>query len=107
MPMRYLIILLLFLNISLNAKDLRLYKHEDKQLHLGATYVISSATTAFVYNKIQDKKKARWIGFGVGVTVGVVKEIYDIEHGNPEIGDLVADVIGSALGSFVITIPLP
>ena len=104
--MRYLIILL-FLNISLSAKDLRLYKYEDKQLHLGATYVISSATTAFVYNKIKDKKRARWIGFGVGVSVGIAKEIYDIEHGNPETGDLIADFIGSALGSFVITIPLP
>ncbi len=102
--MRYLIILL-FLNMSLNAKDIRL--QEDKQLHLGATYVISSATTAFVYNKTKDKKRARWIGFGVGVTVGIAKEIYDIEHGNPETGDLIADVIGSALGSFVITIPLP
>jgi hypothetical protein len=91
--------------MSLNAKDIRL--REDKQLHLGATYVISSTTTALVYNKIKNKKKARWIGFGVGVTVGIAKEIYDIEHGNPETGDLIADIIGSALGSFVITIPLP
>jgi bifunctional DNase/RNase len=105
--MKYLIILILFLNISLSAKDLRLYKYEDKQLHLGATYVISSVTTAYVFKKTQDKKRAMWIGFGVGMGVGIAKELYDIEHGNPETGDLIADVVGSALGSFVITIPLP
>ena len=105
--MKYLIILILFLNISLSAKDLRLYKYEDKQLHLGATYVISSVTTAYVFKKTQDKKRAMWIGFGVGMGVGIAKELYDIEHGNPETGDLIADVVGSALGSFVISIPLP
>ncbi len=105
--MKYLITLILFLNISLSAKDLRLYKYEDKQLHLGATYVISSVATAYVFKKTQDKKRAMWIGFGVGMGVGIAKELYDIEHGNPETGDLIADVVGSALGSFVITIPLP
>ena len=105
--MKYLIILILFLNISLSAKDLRLYKYEDKQLHLGATYVISSVTTAYVFKKTQDKKRAMWIGFGVGMGVGIAKELYDIEHGNPETCDLIADVVGSALGSFVISIPLP
>jgi len=107
MPMRYLIILALVLDMSMSAQDLRLYKYEDKQLHLGATYVISSATTALVYNRTRNKKKAMWIGFGAGVTVGIAKEIYDIKHGNPETGDLIADVIGSTLGCLVITIPLP
>ena len=48
-----------------------------------------------------------WIGFGVGMGVGIAKELYDIEHGNCEVGDLLADVIGSSLGCLVITIPLP
>ena len=48
-----------------------------------------------------------WIGFSVGMSVGIAKELYDIKHGNCEVGDLVADVIGSSLGCFVITIPLP
>ena len=106
--MRYLTILLILLfSTSLNARTLDLYTFDDKQLHMGATYVISSVTTAYVFKKTQSKKKAMWIGFGVGMSVGIAKELYDIEHGNCEVGDLVADVIGSALGSFVITIPLP
>ena len=106
--MRYLtILLILILGIDVNAQKLTLYTYDDKQLHMGATYVISSVTTAYVFKKTQDKKKAMWIGFGVGMGVGIAKELYDIEHGNCEVGDLVADVIGSSLGCFVITIPLP
>ena len=106
--MRYLIILLILLfSTNLNAQSLDLYTFDDKQLHMGATYVISSFTTAYVFKKTQIKKKAMWIGFGVGMGVGIAKEIYDIEHGDCEAGDLVADAIGSALGSFIITIPLP
>ena len=102
--MRYLTILLILLfSTGLNAQTLDLYTFDDKQLHMGATYVISSFTTAYVFKKTQNKKKAMWIGFGVGIA----KELYDIEHGNCEVGDLVADVIGSTLGCLVITIPLP
>ena len=106
--MRYLTILLILLfSAGLNAQTLDLYTFDDKQLHMGATYVISSFTTAYVFKKTQNKKKAMWIGFGVGIGVGIAKELYDIEHGNCEVGDLVADVIGSTLGCLVITIPLP
>ena len=47
------------------------------------------------------------LGFGVGMGVGIAKELYDIEHGICEAGDLLADFIGSSLGCLVITIPLP
>ena len=105
--MRYLtILLILILGLDVNAQNLTLYTFDDKQLHMSATYVISSFTTAYVFKKTQDKKKAMWIGFGVGMSVGIVKEIYDIEHGNCEAGDLLADFIGSSLGCLVITIPL-
>ena len=107
MPMRYLTILLILLSTNLNAQSLDLYTFNDKQLHMGATYVISSFTTAYVFKKTQNKKKAMWIGFGVGMGVGIAKELYDIEHGNCEAGDLLADFIGSSLGCLVITIPLP
>jgi hypothetical protein len=105
--MRYLIILLLILSIDVDAQSLNLYTYDDKQLHMGATYVISSFTTAYVFKKTQNKKKAMWIGFGVGMGVGIAKELWDIEHGNCECGDIVADLIGSTLGCLVITIPLP
>ena len=106
--MRYLtILLILLLNTNLNAQSLDLYTFDDKQLHMGATYVISSFTTAYVFKKTQNKRKAMLLGFGVGMGVGIAKELWDIEHGNCEYGDLVADFIGSTLGCLVITIPLP
>ena len=106
--MRYLtILLILILCVDVKAQKLTLYTYDDKQLHMGATYVISSFTTAYVFKKTQNKKKAMWIGFGVGMSVGIAKELWDIEHGNCQYGDLVADFIGSSLGCLVITIPLP
>ena len=106
--MRYLTILLILLfSTGLNAQTLDLYTFDDKQLHMGATYVISSFTTAYVFKKTQNKRKAMLLGFGVGMGVGIAKELWDIEHGNCEVGDLVADFIGSTLGCLVITIPLP
>tara|TARA_Y100001963_G_scaffold94452_1_gene130081 strand:+ start:227 stop:367 length:141 start_codon:yes stop_codon:yes gene_type:complete len=44
------------------------------------------------------------IGFGTGVAVGVVKELNDK---NIENKDMLGNIIGSALGCTVITIPLP
>ena len=106
--MRYLtILLILILGLDVNAQKLTLYTYDDKQLHMGATYVVSSFTTAYVFHKTKNKRKAMWIGFGVGMSTGIAKEIYDIEHGNSEFGDILADIVGSSLGCFVITIPLP
>tara|TARA_R110001583_G_scaffold162416_1_gene314643 strand:+ start:76 stop:396 length:321 start_codon:yes stop_codon:yes gene_type:complete len=106
--MRYLtILLILILGVDVKAQKLTLYTYDDKQLHMGATYVISSFTTAYVFKKTQNKRKAMLLGFGMGMGVGVAKELWDIEHGNCEVGDLVADFIGSTLGCLVITIPLP
>ena len=98
------IIAILLISTSLNAQD---FEPTDTQLHIGATYIISSFTTSYVFNKTKNKKKAMWIGFGVGMTVGIAKEIYDIRHGGGQTSDIVGDFIGSSLGCLVITIPLP
>ena len=76
---------------------------QDKLLHLSASYVIASATTSLVSYKYP-KKKAFWIGVATGTLVGIGKELCDIKHGNPEWGDLGADVVGALLGSFTVTI---
>jgi len=76
---------------------------QDKLLHLSASYVIASGTTSLVSYKVS-KKKAFWIGVTMGTLVGVGKELYDIKHGNPEWGDLGADVVGAFLGSLTVTL---
>ena len=100
--MKYLFILFL---ISFNLNAQFLLEH-DKQLHIGGTYIISSATSSYVLNKTDNRSKALLIGFSVGFASGLAKEIWDINHGTPDLADLAADVIGSALGSVVVTIPL-
>ena len=53
--MRYLtILLILILGVDVKAQKLTLYTYDDKQLHMGATYVISSFTTAYVFKKTQN-----------------------------------------------------
>ncbi len=79
--------------------------HQDKQLHVGYTYIISSATTSYVLKKTGNKRKAIFIGIGTGMAVGIGKELYDARNGRAEKDDLLADLIGSTFGSIVVTIP--
>jgi len=105
--MRTLILAITLLCTNLKAQSLNevLSLHQDKQLHIGYTYIISSATTSYVLKKTKNKKKAILIGIGVGVTVGVAKELYDAKYSYAQTGDLIADIIGATAGSIVVTIP--
>ncbi len=79
---------------------------QDKQLHMGACYFASSLTSALVYRKTKDKTKATVYGFGIAMLAGVVKEVYDVKHGNSDINDILANTIGSSLGVVTIRITL-
>lgn len=105
--MRTLILAITLLCTNVTAQSLNevLSLHQDKQLHIGYTYIISSATTSYVLKRTNNKKKAILIGIGVGVTVGVAKELYDAKYGYAQTGDLIADIIGATAGSIVVTIP--
>ena len=105
--MRTLILAITLLCTNVKAQSLNevLSLHQDKQLHVGYTYIISSATTSYVLKKTKNKKRAILIGIGVGVTIGVAKELYDAKYGYAQTGDLIADIIGATAGSIVVTIP--
>ena len=105
--MRTLILAITLLCTNVKAQSLNevLSLHQDKQLHIGYTYIISSVTTSYVFKRTKNKKKAILIGIGVGVTVGVAKELYDAKYGYAQTGDLIADIIGATAGSIVVTIP--
>ena len=100
--MKYLLILLL-ISSNLNAQFLL---EQDKQLHMGGTYVISSIVSSYTLVKTNDKRKALVIGITSGLAAGLAKEIYDLKYGNPELEDLAADAIGATAGALTITIPL-
>jgi len=76
---------------------------QDKMLHFSGCYIVSSTTTSLASYYLP-KKKAFWVGVSVGTAVGLAKEIWDIKHGSPELGDLGADVIGAFFGSFTVVI---
>ena len=75
----------------------------DKLMHFSSCYMISATSTTILLNKYP-KKKAAWIGFGIGATVGMSKEIYDMRCGHSDMNDLYADLLGAALGSVVVRI---
>ena len=79
---------------------------QDKQLHIGATYMLGASTAALVYNKTGDKKKATVCGLIVPMIAGIAKEIYDINHGHPDMNDILANTVGSSLGVITIRITL-
>ena len=103
---RMLCSVLLALTVSLNAQSSipEFFNSADKQLHIGSCYMISSMTTALVYKRTANKRKSILIGLGTGIALGVAKELYDIKHGNPELGDIAADAIGAGLGVLCVRI---
>jgi hypothetical protein len=90
--------------VLLAASDFALAK--DKQLHMGTCYVISSLTSALVYKKTKNKMKASICGFSIAMLAGTVKEMCDINHGDSDMNDILANSIGSSLGVITIRITL-
>ena len=77
---------------------------QDKLLHMGGCYVISSTTASIVYNITEDRKKAFIYGISSAVIIGGIKEIYDINHGDSNWADMRANVVGGTLGAFTVTV---
>ena len=77
---------------------------QDKLLHMGGCYVISSTTASIVYNMTEDRKKAFVYGVLSSVVVGGIKELYDINHCDSNWHDMGANVIGGTLGALVVTV---
>tara|TARA_R100001594_G_scaffold145035_1_gene194758 strand:+ start:209 stop:511 length:303 start_codon:yes stop_codon:yes gene_type:complete len=79
---------------------------QDKLLHMGGSYVISSGVSAVIYNKTNNEKKALVYGLTTAIAAGLAKEIYDRKHGNPDIKDMVANSVGATLGIITIRIAI-
>ena len=79
----------------------------DDLIHVGGSYVISSMTTAIVYNKTKNKKKAIIFGLAISLAIGVGKEIYDNRwNGKDSYTDLLSNTVGSTLGVVTIKIAI-
>tara|TARA_R110001592_G_scaffold138290_2_gene357156 strand:+ start:39 stop:362 length:324 start_codon:yes stop_codon:yes gene_type:complete len=102
--MLYVVIMILSVNLHAQTSIPEFFNSSDKQLHMGGCYVVSSMTTAYIYKTTGNKRTAIAVGLGTGIALGVAKELYDIKYGNPELGDIAADVIGAGLGVFCISI---
>ena len=99
--MKRILVFLLFINYLCTGQSVI---PQDKLLHAGGCYVISSTTSSIVYNITENRKKAFIYGVLSSVVIGGIKELYDIKHGDSSWGDMGANVVGGTLGSFSIVV---
>ena len=93
------IITILLLSISSMAQTIP----QDKMLHFSACYIISSGSSTLLSYKYTERQ-AMWMGIGLGVSVGIAKEVWDIKHGHSDMNDIYADVLGAVAGAVVVRI---
>jgi hypothetical protein len=77
---------------------------QDKTLHMGGCYVISSTTSSIIYNITENRKKAFIYGVTSAVIIGGIKELHDINHGDSNWADMGANVIGATLGALIVIV---
>ena len=64
---------------------------------MSGSYIVTHMTFSYLQsNQKLTRKQAIHRAMLVGLIVGIGKEVYDINHGSSELGDLAADVIGIA-----------
>ena len=79
----------------------------DDYIHAGGSYAMSSMTTAIVYNKTKNKKKAIICGAVVSLVLGVGKEVIDNRWCSKDTRtDLLSNVVGTTLGIITIKIAI-
>jgi len=100
--MKKLLLLFLFLSISCKAQVIQ----NDKLLHMGGSYVISSGVTSLVYNKTNNKEKSIIVGLAVSLLVGGIKELCDKKQGDSDWNDMLANTLGASLGVATIRIAI-
>jgi hypothetical protein len=76
----------------------------DKQLHFAAGVIATTVGYEWALKRYGDKKKAFFIGLGVGLTAGIAKESFDNWRPGNYFDE--RDVVATCLGSLSVTIPL-
>jgi len=94
--------IVLLINLTARAQMLQ----NDKLLHMGGSYAISSAVSSIVYDRTKNKKCSLLSGLAVSMVVGAGKEIYDRKNGNPDWNDMLANTVGATLGIVTIRIAI-
>ena len=96
----YMVLLVLLAPATIKAQ---LVIPQDKLIHAAGSYIVTHAALSVIQSHTDlDPPKARRAAMLVGLLVGIGKEVYDIKHGSPQLGDLAADVIGIATFRIVL-----
>ena len=90
----HIVLIILFIPITIQAQQVI---PQDKLIHMSASYIVTHMSYQVITNHTElTRKQAIHRAMLVGLIVGIGKELYDINHGSPELGDLAADVLGIA-----------
>jgi hypothetical protein len=105
-----LLIVLLVACQSVNGQfyqyDKFILTESDKQLHFAAGAIATTVGYEWALKKYKgDKKKAFFVGLGVGLAAGIAKESFDNWRGFPYYFDE-RDVLATFMGSVAVSIPL-
>ena len=97
------VVIFFIMNQTVMAGETSLWKQKDKQAHFAVSAGIAIVTTAYARNKGYNKTEAFLIGFGTSVVIGLAKEVIDgySKHGNREMDDIKADILGAVSGSLI------
>jgi hypothetical protein len=78
----------------------------DKQLHFAAGAIATTVGYEWALKKYKgNKKKAFFVGVGVGLAAGIAKESFDNWRGFPYYFDD-RDILATVMGSVAVSIPL-
>ena len=76
----------------------------DKQLHFAAGVIATTVGYEWALKKYGDKKKAFFVGLGIGLAAGIAKESFDNWRPGNYFDE--RDVVATFMGSLSVTIPL-
>ena len=90
----HIVLIILFIPTTIQAQQVI---PQDKLIHMSGSYIVTHMTYSYLQSNLKlTRKQAIHRAMLVGLIVGIGKEVYDIQCGSPELGDIAADLIGIA-----------
>ena len=102
--MKWLFSICIVISLTFNV-DAQIQK--DKLEHFSVGAGITLLTTETVFQITKNRKKSIFIGLGVGIVSGALKEVYDTNgRGQQELNDFLWTSLGATLSTFTFVIKL-
>ena len=96
----HIVLIILFQHTTIQAQQVI---PQDKLIHMSGSYIVTHMSYSYLQSHTElSRKQAINRAMLVGLMVGIGKEVYDIQCGSPELGDIAADLLGIATFRIVL-----